>query len=143
MPAGEIAEEARREEEAEERFHPAAQEGGAVARESEVLLGGYPTAELDLPAHRHHDTLDNDDLAAAADLNLSEWEATPDTASRPAPLQPDLGMVGPPSARSVCLQAARAPQRPSLSRPSPCSCAGNSPGWALPALAAARQRGAR
>ena len=91
MPPGEIAGEARREEEAEERLHPAAQEGGAVARESEALLGGYPTAELDLPAHLHHDTLDNDDLAAAADLNLSEWEATPHTPFWPSPLEPDPG----------------------------------------------------
>ena len=42
-----------------------------MARESEGLLGGYPTAGLDLPAHLHHDTLDDDDLAAA-DLNLSD-----------------------------------------------------------------------
>ena len=48
-PPGEMAGEARREEEAEERLLPAAQEGGAVARESEGLLGGYPTAGLDLP----------------------------------------------------------------------------------------------
>ena len=105
MPPVEIAgdarreDEARREEEAEERLHPAAQEDGAVARESEALLGGQPAAELDLPVHLHHDTLDNDDLATA-DLNLSEWEATPHTPSRPSPLEPDPGedadMEGPP-----------------------------------------------
>ena len=89
MPPREIAEKARREEEAEERLHPAAQEDGAVARESEALLGGHPVAQLDLPAHLHHDTLDDDDLAAA--LNLSEWEATPHTPSRPSPLEPGPG----------------------------------------------------
>ena len=133
-----------------------------MAREAEALVEGYPTADLDLPGHLQHETPEIDDGADGVELDLPELSSVPYTASRPSSLEAPVqaGLLDPgedtselvvaavagPSRRRAIPSPIRPPAvgqgapAPDEESPSPGSCAGSSPGWALPAPSGACQR---